>query len=62
MQFLLVGVLFIIIDGSSVFLYAATAGQLSTWLSRNERATAQRRTTGVALLGAASFVSLKGAP
>jgi hypothetical protein len=62
MQFLLAGVLYIIIDGSSVFLNAATTGQLSTSLSRNERATAQRRTTGVALLDTASFVSLKGAP
>ena len=38
MQFLLLGVLFIIIDGSSVSVYAATAGQLSTWLSKKERA------------------------
>jgi homoserine/homoserine lactone efflux protein len=62
MQFLLLGLVFIIIDGSSVFLYAATAGHLSTWLSKKGRIATQRRITGVVLLGAAGLLSLKGAP
>ncbi len=61
-QFLILGVLFLTIDGLSVFMYAATAGRLSRWLSRNGRVTAQRRFTGVALIGAAGLLSLKGAP
>ena len=61
-QFLVLGVVFLAIDGLSVFMYAATAGRLSTWLSKNGRITAQRRFTGVALLGAAGLLSLKGAP
>ena len=61
-QLLILGVVFLIIDGSSVFLYAATAGQLSAWLSRKGRVTVQRRFTGIALLGAAGLLALKGAP
>ena len=61
-QFLILAALFLAIDGVSVFMYAATAGRLSTWLSRNGRVTAQRRFTGIALLGAAGLLSLKGAP
>jgi threonine/homoserine/homoserine lactone efflux protein len=62
MQFLVLGAVFIAIDGSSVFLYAAMAGRLSTWLSKNGRVATQRRITGIALLGAAGLLSLKGAP
>ncbi len=62
MQFVVLGVVFLIIDGLSVFLYGATAGQLAGWLSRKGRVAAQRRITGVALLGAAGLLSLKGAP
>ena len=62
LQFLALGTAFLIIDGASVFLYAATAGRLSTWLSRKGRATTQRRFTGIALVGAAGLLSLKGAP
>jgi len=61
-QFLILGVVFLIIDGLSVFLYAATAGRLSAWLAAKGRVTTQRRFTGVALLGAAGLLSLKGAP
>lgn len=61
-QFAMLGVLFLIIDGLSVFLYAATAGRLSNWLSRKGRAGTQRRITGSVLLGAAALLSLKGAP
>ncbi len=61
-QFVILGALFLAIDGLSVFMYAATAGRLSTWLSQKGRVTAQRRLTGVALLGAAGLLSLKGAP
>jgi threonine/homoserine/homoserine lactone efflux protein len=61
-QFLVLGAVFIVIDGSSVFLYAALAGRLSTWLSKKGRIATQRRITGVALLGAAGLLSLKGAP
>ena len=56
------GVVFLIIDGLSVFLYGATAGQLSTWLSKKGRVATQRRITGIALIGAAGLLSLKGAP
>jgi len=62
LQFLVLGVVFVIIDGSSVFLYAATAGRLSSWLSKKGRVAAQRRIAGVALIGAAGLLSLKGAP
>ncbi|MDJ0791217.1 MAG: LysE family translocator [Acidimicrobiia bacterium] len=62
MQFLLLGFVFIVIDGTAVFLYAATAGRMASWLSKRGRVTAQRRLTGVALLGAAGLLSLKGAP
>ena len=61
-QFLILGVVFLVIDGMSVFLYAATAGQLSAWLSQKGRLAAQRRFTGVALLAAAGLLALKGAP
>jgi threonine/homoserine/homoserine lactone efflux protein len=61
-QFLVLGIVFIIIDGSSVLLYAATAGRLSSWLSRKGRLTTQRRITGTVLIGAAGLLSLKGAP
>jgi homoserine/homoserine lactone efflux protein len=61
-QFLVLGVVFIVIDGSSVFLYAATARRLSTWLLKKGRVATQRRITGIALLGAAGLLSLKGAP
>jgi homoserine/homoserine lactone efflux protein len=61
-QFLVLGAVFVIIDGSSVFLYAATAGRMSSWLSKKGRPTAQRRITGAALIGAAGLLSLKGAP
>jgi hypothetical protein len=44
-EFLILGVLFLTIDGLSVFLYAATAGRLSAWLSQQGRITAQRRFT-----------------
>ena len=61
-QFLILGILFLVIDGSSVLLYSATAGRLSTWLSRKGRVRTQRRITGSVLLGAAALLSLKGAP
>ena len=61
-QFLILGALFLIIDGLSVLLYATTAGRLSEWLSRKGRVATQRRFTGFALLGAAGLLSLKGAP
>ena len=61
-QFVVLGVVFLIIDGASVYLYAATAGQASAWLSRKGRVTTQRRFTGIALIGAAGLLSLKGAP
>ena len=62
LQFLLLGVVYLVIDGLGVFLYAATAGRLSSWLSRKGRAATQRRITGLALIGAAGLLSLKGAP
>ena len=62
LQFLVLGIVFIVIDGSSVFLYAATAGRLSSWLSKKGRVTTQRRITGAVLIGAAGLLSLKGAP
>jgi threonine/homoserine/homoserine lactone efflux protein len=62
LQFLILGAIFITLDGLSVFAYSATAGQLSAWLSRKGRVRTQRRITGSALLGAAVLLSLKGAP
>jgi threonine/homoserine/homoserine lactone efflux protein len=62
LQFLILGAIFITLDGLSVFGYSATAGQLSAWLSRKGRIRTQRRITGSALLGAAVLLSLKGAP
>jgi len=61
-QFMVLGMLFLIIDGSSVFLYASTAGRLSHWLSQHGRIATQRRITGSVLIGAAALLSLKGAP
>ena len=61
-QFLVLGVVFLVIDGLSVFLYAATAGRLSEWLSQRGRAATQRRLTGLVLIFAAGLLSLKGAP
>lgn len=61
-QFVILGVVFLIIDGLSVLLYAATAGRLSAWLAAKGRITTQRRFTGFVLLGAAGLLSLKGAP
>lgn len=61
-QFVILGAVFLVIDGLSVLLYAATAGQLSGWLSRRGRITTQRRFTGLALLGAAGLLAAKGAP
>ena len=62
LQFLALGLVFLVIDGLSVLLYAATAGRLSSWLSRKGRVAAQRRITGFALISAAGLLSLKGAP
>lgn len=62
MQFLILGLIFLAIDGVSVFLYAATAGRLSSWLSRRGRISTQRRFTGLALLGAAGLLAAKGSP
>ncbi len=61
-QFLILGVVFLIIDGLSVLFYAATGGRLSAWLSKKGRVTAQRRLTGLVLIGAAGLLSLKGSP
>ncbi len=61
-QFVILGVVFLIIDGLSVFIYAATAGQAASWLSKKGRVATQRRITGAALIGAAGLLSLKGAP
>jgi threonine/homoserine/homoserine lactone efflux protein len=61
-QFLILGVVFLVVDGLSVLLYAATAGRFSSWLSARGRVTAQRRFTGIALIGAAGLLSLRGAP
>ena len=62
LQILLLGLLFLVIDGLSVYLYAATAGRLANWLAQKGRVATQRRITGWALLGAAGLLSLKGAP
>ncbi len=62
LQFLILGAIFITLDGLSVFAYSATAGQVSAWVSRKGRIRTQRRITGSALLGAAALLSLKGAP
>ncbi len=61
-QFLVLGIVFLVIDGLSVFLYAATAGRLSSWLGQRGRVATQRRITGIVLIGAAGLLSLKGAP
>ncbi len=61
-QFVILAVTFLVIDGVSVLLYAATAGRASAWLSKKGRVTAQRRFTGIALIGAAGLLSLRGAP
>ncbi len=61
-QFAILGVLYLIIDGLTVLLYAAMAGRAAAWLSKKGRVTAQRRFTGFALIGAAGLLSLKGAP
>ncbi len=61
-QFLVLGVVFLVIDGLSVLLYAATAGRLANWLSKQGRVTTQRRLTGLVLIGAAGLLSLKGSP
>ena len=62
LQFLVLGLVFLVIDGLSVLLYAATAGKLAAWLAQKGRVATQRRITGLALLGAAGLLSLKGAP
>lgn len=62
LQLLVLGVAFLIIDGLTVFGYAATAGRLSGWLQRRGRVAAQRRIAGSALIGAACLLALKGAP
>ena len=61
-QFVILGAIFLVIDGVSVFTYAAASGRLSVWLSSKGKVTTQRRVTGVVLLGAAGLLSLKGAP
>jgi threonine/homoserine/homoserine lactone efflux protein len=50
-----------VIDGSTVFLDAATAGRLSSWLSQKGRLTTRRRIAGWALIGAAGLLAFKGA-
>jgi threonine/homoserine/homoserine lactone efflux protein len=60
-QFVALGGLFHIIDSSSVFLHASTAGRLSNWLSQTGRFATQQRITGSVLLRAAALLSLKGA-
>ena len=62
LQFTLLGAMFLVIDGTSVFLYAATAGRLSAWLSKRGRLETQRRVSGSVLLGAAALLAMKGAP
>ncbi len=59
-QFLLLGISFLVLDGTSVLLYAASAGRVARWLG--ERRELQRRITGSVLLGAAALLSLKGVP
>jgi homoserine/homoserine lactone efflux protein len=61
-QFVALGLVFLVIDGSTVFLFAATAGRLSSWLSQKGRLTTQERIAGWALIGAAGLLALKGAP
>ncbi len=61
-QLLFLGLVFLVIDGSAVLLYAATAGRLAAWLAAKGRARTQRRVTGVVLIGAAGLLALKGAP
>ena len=62
LQILVLGSAFLVIDGLSVLLYAATAGRLSTWLTERGRLRTQRRITGWVLIGAAGLLSLKSAP
>lgn len=61
-QIVVLGITFLVIDGLSVLLYAATAGRLAGWLSERGRATTQRRITGWVLIGAAGLLSLKSVP
>ena len=61
-QLLILGVAYLLIDGSSVLVYAASAGRLSAWLARKGRVRTQRRITGSVLLGAAVVLSFKGSP
>lgn len=59
-QFLVLGISFLVLDGSSVLLYAASAGRVATWLG--ERRVLQRRITASVLLCAAGLLALKGVP
>ena len=61
-QLVVLGVVYLIIDGISVLTYATTAGRLSAWLAKKGRVTTQRRFAGLALIGAAGLLSLKGSP
>lgn len=61
-QLLILGTTFLVIDGASVMLYAATGGRLSRWLAAKGRVGLQRRITGWFLLIAAGLLSLRGAP
>ncbi len=61
-QLVILGVVYLAIDGSALILYAATAGRLSAWLAKKGRVRTQRRITGSVLLGAAAILSLKGSP
>ena len=61
-QLLILGATFLVIDGASVMLYAATGGRLSRWLAAKGRVGLQRRITGWFLLVAAGLLSLRGAP
>ncbi len=62
LQLVTLGIVFLVIDGTSVLLYSATAGRLSAWLTARGRVQVQRRITGSALLGAAALLSFKGVP
>ena len=61
-QLVILGVAYLLVDGSSLLLYAASAGRLSAWLARKGRVRTQRRITGSVLLGAAVMLSVKGSP
>ena len=61
-QLAILGVTYLVIDGSSVLVYAASAGWLSAWLARKGRVHTQRRIAGSVLLGAAVMLSFKGSP